>query len=92
MSEYVYTPDEQKTINEAIDEAVQSLMKQKGIEAAEKEHRKDIFETLKEKDVPIDKALFNSLVNERFEGKSSDLIEKHEDVVALDEVLRNTGE
>lgn len=91
MSEFMYTTEESKTINDAVDEAVQSFMKQKGVEAAEKEQRKEIFEALKEKGVPIDKKLFNQLVGERFEGKSSDLIEKHEDVVALEEILRNNS-
>lgn len=90
MTEYMYNAEEQKKIDDAVDEAVASFQRQKTIEASEKEHRKDIYENLKEKNVPIDKKLFNSLVNERFDGKSSDIISKHEDVVALDEILRNT--
>lgn len=89
MTDFLFNKVEQTKINDSVEEAVSSLMKQKTIEATEKEHRKDIFEKLKDENVPIDKKLFNWLVNERFEGKSSDLVSQHEDVIALDETLRS---
>lgn len=92
MSDFLFNQAEQTKINGAVDEAVSSLMRQKAIESSEKEHRKDIFEKLKDENVPIDKKLFNWLVNERFDGKSSDLVSQHEDVIALDETLRKKEE
>ena len=90
--EYMYTPEEQKKINDAVEESAESWIRQKTVETTEKGFRQDVVDRIiKEENVPIDKTLFNNLVKERFEGKSSDTIEKHENVVALDEMLRNNA-
>lgn len=89
MSEFQYTKEEQVKINNAVDEASTSLVRQKTVETQEKDFRKDVIDRItKEEDVPIDKKLFNALVKERFDGKSTEEIGKHEDVIALDEILR----
>lgn len=89
MTVYIYTEKEQTTINNAVDEAVSSWVRQKTLETSEKDLRKDIIERItKDENVPIDKKLFNLLVKERFDGKSSEEVEKHEDVIALDDILR----
>lgn len=86
MSDFQFTPAEQKRIDGCIEECVQSLQRVE----SEKFFRKDAFDSLKE-DVPITKELFNALVNERFDEKSSKAIEKHSDVVQLNEILRNNA-
>lgn len=93
MADFQFSKTEQIKINNAVDEASASLIRQKTVETQEKDFRKDVIERItKDEDVPIDKKLFNALVKERFEGKSSDELEKHEDVIALDEILRAVGD
>lgn len=90
MSDLLYSQLEQVKLNNAIDEAVQSLMRQKGVERKEKDHRADIFEEVsKNQGIAIDKSTFTAFVNERFEGKSSDIVEKHEDIISWNEILEN---
>lgn len=78
--------DEQKKINDAIDEAVASLVREDG----EKQLRKDIIEELKDS-LGITPSLFNALVKERFDGKSKKNVEKHEEIVAINEMLYNNN-
>lgn len=84
MSDFMYTPQEQEKINNAVEEAVDSLIRV----SAEKDLRKDIVENLKE-ELGMKPAMFNALVNERYEGKSSKSIEKHQDTVELNDLLKN---
>lgn len=86
MSDFQFTPTEQKRIDGCIDECVESLQRVE----SEKFFRKDAFDALKE-EVPISKELFNALVNERFDEKSSKAIEKHSDVVQLNEIVKNNA-
>lgn len=84
MSEVYWNKEEQVKISEAVDECVASLVREEG----EKQYRKDAVEALQDK-VPIKTAVFNALVNERFNGKSTKILEKHEDIIAMNEVLMN---
>ena len=84
MSEIYWNEEEQVRISEAVDECVASLVREEG----EKQYRKDALEALQDK-VPIKPVLFNALVNERFSGKSTKTLEKHEDIVAMNEILMN---
>lgn len=83
MSDFQYTKPELKKINDMIEECVESLMRQDG----EVEFRKDVVARAKD-DVAMKPALFNMLVKQRLELKSSSLLEKHEEVVSFDEQLK----
>lgn len=85
MTEFMWTPPEREKINNAVDEAVDSLTRIQ----AEKDHMKDIVEVLKE-DVGMKPALFNALVKQRFESSSSKNLEKHEEIVELDDLLKTS--
>lgn len=82
MSDFMYTPDEQRKINNIVNDCVDSYRR----EESEKHLRKELFEDLKD-EVPITKALFNALVKERFDESSTKAVEKHEDIIQLDEIL-----
>jgi|AntDeeMinimDraft_6_1070357.scaffolds.fasta_scaffold08902_1 hypothetical protein len=82
MSDYMYTPDEQQKINTIVDECVDSYRR----DETEKFFRQDAYDGLKE-NVAIKRETFNAIVKERFDEKSSKIIEKHEDIIALNEMI-----
>lgn len=86
MSDYIFTPDEQRKINNIVNDCVDSYRR----DESEKLFRATAFDDLKE-EVPITKAIFNALVKERFDESSTKAVEKHEDIVALEEMLRNNN-
>jgi len=90
--EYHFTPEEQKLIDDAVEEASSSWVRQNTVAETEKEFRKDVVDVLiNDKGAPISKTLFNDLVKERYENRSSEMAERHENVVALNEMLRNNN-
>lgn len=91
--EYHFTPEEKKIIDDAVEEASSSWVRQNTVAETEKEFRKSVIDVLiNEKSAPISKTLFNDLVKERYESRSSEMAERHENVVALNEMLQNSGD
>jgi len=83
MSDYNFNPTERSTINKAVDEGVNSMVR----EQSEKDLRKDIGERLKE-ELGLKPADFNALVKERYKADVSEKIKKFESIVELDEQLK----
>lgn len=84
MTDFQYTPQELATINNCVEECVNSLVREEG----EKSLRKDILDRAKE-ELKMKPAMFNMLVKERFDSKSTKTLEKHEEIVELNEKLIN---
>lgn len=82
MAEYQLTPEEQTTLNKAIEEVVDSLVREDG----ERQLRKDIAEMLKEK-INFKSSDLMALARERFESKASQNVEKYQDIVDLNSLL-----
>lgn len=83
MSDYTWTQPELAKLDGAVRESMDSLIRA----AAEKDLQKDIADRMEE-ELGIKKADYNALVRERFEDKSSKLLEKHEEIVELNEELK----
>lgn len=84
MTTFQYTQPELATINNCVEECVNSLIR----EDAEKQLRKDIVDRAKE-ELKMKPAMFNMLVKERFDSKSTKTLEKHEEIVELNDQLIN---
>lgn len=82
--EYNLNPTEQKKINDMIDECVTSKFRQD----SEVQFRKDVAARAKE-ELGFTVSDFNSLVSERYDNKSTEALEKHQEVVDLNETLIN---
>lgn len=82
MSDFQYTQQELNIINNCVEECVDSLVREDG----EKQLRKDIVERAKD-ELKMKPAMFNMLVKERFESKSTKTLEKHEEIIELNEQL-----
>jgi len=82
MSEYQLSPEEQRKLNNAVEEVVQSLIRQD----AEVQFRKDVAERVKE-ELGFKSAELNALAKERFDNKATEQVEKWQDVIDLNEML-----
>lgn len=82
MSEYQLSPEEQRKLNNAVEEVVQSLIRQD----AEVQFRKDVAETLRE-ELNFKSSDLMALARERLENKASEQVEKYQDIVDLNSVL-----
>jgi len=82
MSEYQLSPEEQRKLNNAVEEVVQSLIRQD----AEVQFRKDVAERVKE-ELGFKASELNALAKERFDNKATEQVEKWQDVIDLNEML-----
>lgn len=82
--DYQLNPTEQEKLNRAVEEAVTSHERVQ----MEKDFCKDVADRMKE-ELDIKTADFNALVNERYKHKSQEAVDKHEAVVAFNELLVN---
>lgn len=85
--DYNLTPVDQQKLNNMIDECVTSKFRQD----SETQFRKDVAARAKE-ELGFTTSDFNSLVAERYQNKSTDALEKHQEIVDLNEILtKNRG-
>lgn len=82
MTEFQYTPDELKSINDAVEECVKSLEREEN----EKSFRKDVVSRMGD-ELKMKSAEFNALVKERYNSTSTKAIEKHEEIADFNEKL-----
>lgn len=82
MTNFQYTPDELKTINNAVDECVHSLEREEN----EKNFRKDVVSRMGT-ELKMKASQFNALVKERYTSTSTKAIEKHEEIAEFNETL-----
>lgn len=88
MAEYQLSKEEQKKLNDAVDEMVNSLIRQD----AEVQLRKDIAERVKE-ELGFKSSELNALARERFDNKATEQVEKFQDVIDLNSLLlANAGD
>ncbi|MBG24158.1 MAG: hypothetical protein CMF22_11985 [Idiomarinaceae bacterium] len=85
-SELILTPKQQAALNDAVDEASQSLVRAE----IEKNFRKDVAERVKD-EIGVPTARFNSLVRQRHCNAAAEAVEKHQETVELDEMLRTAA-
>lgn len=83
IDDYNFNPTERSTVNKAIDEGVNSMIRAQ----AEKDLRKDIADELKDQ-LGLKPADFNALVKERYSNDISEKIKKFEAIVELNETLQ----
>jgi hypothetical protein len=81
-----FNPKELTTINAAVNEGVNSKIR----EQAEKDLRKEIADRLKD-ELGLAPADFNQLVRERYDSSVSEKITKMEEIVDLNESLVNAN-
>jgi len=82
MSDFQYTQPELVKLNDMIEEAVDSLIR----EDSEKQFRKDVAERAKE-ELKLKSSQFNALVKERFNQTATKTYEKNESIIEFNEEL-----
>ena len=82
MADYQYSKEEQTKLNNAVEELVQSLIREDG----EKQFRKDVAARIKE-ELGFKSSDLNDLAKERFENAATEKVEKMQNIVDLNELL-----
>lgn len=82
MSEYQLTPEQQKKLDGAVEEMVDSFIRQD----AEVQFRKDVAERVKE-ELGFKSSELNALAKERFESKATETVEKMQNIIDLNDLL-----
>jgi hypothetical protein len=85
-NELILTPKQQIALNDAVSEATESLVRSE----IEKNFRKDVADRVKD-EIGVPVARFNSLVRQRHCNAAAEAVEKHQETVELDEMLRTAS-